>query len=130
MQEELFALNQARAEGKDEEDDSLDPAHCPDREKPRATVHQYVSMIAMQVAPNLEGIALAREERNPGSTKATPPCRARTSRRPPVEAPVKTRAPRRARAWSTRARLPRRSERTSSRSRRGVSTGGRTWRTC
>ncbi|CAK0887182.1 unnamed protein product [Prorocentrum cordatum] len=65
VQEEFFALHQARAEGKDAEGDSLDPAHCPDREKPRATVHQYVSMIAMQVAPNLEGIALAREEKKP-----------------------------------------------------------------
>ena len=65
VQEELFGLYQARARGGDEEIDSLDPAHCPDKDKPRATARQYVSMIAMQVAPNLDGIALAREENKP-----------------------------------------------------------------
>ncbi len=33
--------------------------------KPRATVAQYVALVATQVAPNLEGIALAREEKKP-----------------------------------------------------------------
>ena len=48
-------------------EDSLDPPHCHDRIKPRATVEMYVSLVATQVAPNLEGIALARDG-NLGST--------------------------------------------------------------
>ena len=63
--EELPRLYQARAQEEDEDIDSQDPARCPDKEKPRATARQYVSMMAMQAAPNLDGIALAREERKP-----------------------------------------------------------------
>ena len=40
-----------------------DPAHCHDKEKPRATMAQYVALVGADVAVNLEGIALARLEK-------------------------------------------------------------------
>ena len=40
----------------------LDPSHCHDRGKARATVQQYVALIGDEVAGNLEGIARARLE--------------------------------------------------------------------
>ena len=43
----------------------LDPVHCPDRSKPRATVAEYVALIGEDVAWNLEGIARARLEKRP-----------------------------------------------------------------
>ena len=43
----------------------LDPEHCHDREKPRATVAQYAALLSTQVAAHLEGIARARLERRP-----------------------------------------------------------------
>ena len=41
------------------------PEHCHDREKPRATLQQYVSLVGTEVALNLEGIARARLEKRP-----------------------------------------------------------------
>eukprot|EP00974_Lingulodinium_polyedra_P042342 4063796-Lingulodinium_polyedra.AAC.1 len=46
-------------------EDGTDPRSCPDKEKPRATVKQYVSFVATQVAQNLEGMAFARGEKKP-----------------------------------------------------------------
>ena len=44
---------------------SIDPDYCHDREKPRATVRQYVALVGEEVAANLEGIARARLEKRP-----------------------------------------------------------------
>ena len=38
----------------------LDPPHCPDRAKLRASVAQYTAIVGEDVAENLEGIAMAR----------------------------------------------------------------------
>lgn len=46
-------------------DCSPDPPHCHDRSKPRATVQQYTSLIGVDVAVNLEGVARARLEKRP-----------------------------------------------------------------
>ena len=48
----------------------LDPEHCHDREKPRATVAQYAALLSTQVASNLEGIARARFERRPRQSQS------------------------------------------------------------
>ena len=42
-----------------------DPEHCPDQDKPRATVEQYVALVGEDVSANLEGIARARLEERP-----------------------------------------------------------------
>ena len=44
---------------------NLDPDCCHDKEKPRATVEQYTSLIGVEVAANLEAIARARQEKRP-----------------------------------------------------------------
>ena len=41
------------------------PEYCHDREKPRATLQQYVALVGTEVALNLEGIARARLEKRP-----------------------------------------------------------------
>ena len=43
----------------------LDPVHCHDRGKPRATVAQYTALLCVEVAANLEGLARARLEKRP-----------------------------------------------------------------
>ena len=43
----------------------LDPAWCPDKGKPRATVEHYAALIGEDVAANLEGLARARMEKRP-----------------------------------------------------------------
>ena len=43
----------------------LDPEHCHDKDKPRATMTQYVALVGEEVAVNLEGIARARLEKRP-----------------------------------------------------------------
>ena len=45
--------------------DALDPEWCHDRNKPRATMEQYVALVGEDVAVNLEGIARARMEKRP-----------------------------------------------------------------
>ena len=42
-----------------------DPEYCKDKDKPRATVEEYVAIIGQEVALNLEGIARARLEKKP-----------------------------------------------------------------
>ena len=42
-----------------------EPSYCFDREKPRATLQQYVALVGEEVAVNLEGIARARLEKRP-----------------------------------------------------------------
>jgi len=42
-----------------------DPEYCKDKDKPRATVEEYVAIIGQEVAVNLEGIARARLEKKP-----------------------------------------------------------------
>ena len=53
----------------DEEDEvptfGAEPSYCFDREKPRATLQQYVALVGEDVAVNLEGIARARLEKKP-----------------------------------------------------------------
>ena len=44
---------------------ALDPPHCHDRSKPRATVAQYAALVGEEVAWNLECIARARLEKRP-----------------------------------------------------------------
>ena len=69
VQQELFALYKllVASEGGEAltKEQSMDPDHCPDKGKPRVTLKQYVSLVATEVAANLEGIALAREEKKP-----------------------------------------------------------------
>ena len=43
----------------------VDPDHCPDKGKERATVKQYAAIVGLQVAKNLEGLARARLEKRP-----------------------------------------------------------------
>ena len=47
------------------EERGMDPSYCPDKQKPRVIVEQYVALVTTEVAANLEGIAFAREERKP-----------------------------------------------------------------
>ena len=44
---------------------AAEPDHCHDKDNPRATAGQYVAMIGTDVAGNLEGVALARQEKCP-----------------------------------------------------------------
>jgi hypothetical protein len=57
-------------EGCQEEEDEVptfgaEPSYCFDRQKPRATLQQYVALVGEEVAVNLEGIARARLEKKP-----------------------------------------------------------------
>ena len=43
----------------------VEPEHCFDKDKPRATVQQYTAYVGTQVKDNMEGLALARLEKKP-----------------------------------------------------------------
>jgi hypothetical protein len=44
---------------------AFDPEYCHDRAKPRVSMAQYVALVGMDVAENLEGIARARMDKKP-----------------------------------------------------------------
>ena len=66
MQDQIFRMWAEESTGFGMEGSpEMDPEHCPDRDKPRATVQQYVALVGETVSANLEGIARARLEKRP-----------------------------------------------------------------
>ena len=49
----------------DDDAHALDPEYCHDRAKPRMDLAQYVALVGVDVAENLEGIARARMDKKP-----------------------------------------------------------------
>ena len=58
-------MNDLEQKGEEADDIALDPEYCHDKDKPRSTMEQYVSLVGAEVATNLEGIARARLEKPP-----------------------------------------------------------------
>ena len=66
VHDELARMQAEEAAGGDPECVSVgDPEICHDKDKPRATVEQYVALVGEDVATNLEGVARASREKRP-----------------------------------------------------------------
>ena len=65
MHLEQMPADASDTEGMPTPSTEIDPEHCHDKHKPRATVAQYVALVGEEVAANLEGIARARLEKRP-----------------------------------------------------------------